>query len=120
MGELKTKTVKGVYWNGIERFSTLFVQLVSTLIIARMLTPADFGLIGMLVIFNALGTVIVDSGFSQALIRKKDATDVDYSSVFYFNVILSFLIYVILVFLSPAISNFYNTPELENVAKVYF
>lgn len=71
MNELKRKTLKGFIWSSLEKFSTLLIQLIVTLIIARFLSPSDFGLIGMLSVFMAIGQIILDSGFGQALIRKK-------------------------------------------------
>lgn len=82
MNELKRKTLKGFIWSSLEKFSTLLIQLIVTLIIARFLSPSDFGLIGMLSVFMAIGQIILDSGFGQALIRKKNVEEIDYSSVF--------------------------------------
>nr|WP_319400081.1 lipopolysaccharide biosynthesis protein [uncultured Carboxylicivirga sp.] len=120
MGSVKQKTINSIIWNGIERFSTLFIQLVSTLIIARILTPEDFGIIGMLAIFTALGNVIIDSGFSQGLIRKSRITNDDLISVFAFNIILSIVLYLIFYFCAPLIAKFYNTPQLTLIARVSF
>jgi len=117
---LTTKTVSGIFWNGIQKFSTLGIQLLITIVIARILSPEDYGLIGMLSIFTALGIVILDSGFGQALIRKQDATDTDYSTIFFLQIILGLVIYAILFSLSPLIAEFYNTPRLENIAKIIF
>jgi teichuronic acid exporter len=117
---LKQKTISGVLWSGVEKFATLFIQLISTLIIARVLSPEDFGLIGMLTIFLGVAQVILDSGFGQALMRKKDATDIDYSSVFYVNLVLGILLYIILYCSSPFIASFYNIPGLELIAKIAF
>ena len=117
---LQQKTVTGVFWSGIEKFTTLFIQLVCTMIIARVLSPADFGLVGMLAIFMAIAQTIIDSGFGQALIRKKEATEIDYSSVFYLNIVLGIILYIILYLLSPFIATFYNVPELESVSKIAF
>lgn len=117
---LTTKTVSGIFWNGIQKFSTLGIQLMITIVIARILSPEDYGLIGMLSIFTALGIIILDSGFGQALIRKQDATGTDYSTIFYLQIILGLIIYAALYLLSPFIAEFYNTPRLENIAKVIF
>lgn len=117
---LKDKTVSSIVWSGIERFSTLFIQLVCTIIIARLLTPADFGLVGMLTIFISLAQTIIDSGFGQALIRKQDADQVDYSSVFYINLVLGIIVYIVLFLCSSSIASFYDMPELELVSKISF
>ena len=105
---LRQKTVKGIIWSSIERFSVQFIQLIIQILIARILTPDDFGIIGMLAIFLAVSQSIVDSGFSNALIRKIDRTEVDNSTVFYFNVVVGVGLYIILYLVSPAIAAFYN------------
>lgn len=117
---LKTKTVKGVIWNAIELFGGQFVQFVVTIILARILVPEDFGVIGLLVIFMGVSTAILDSGFSQALIRKQDTNNEDYTSIFYFNIVIGIVIYIILFVTSPLISSFYRFPELTNIARVSF
>ncbi|NOR44619.1 MAG: oligosaccharide flippase family protein [Candidatus Delongbacteria bacterium] len=117
---LTNKTVTGVFWSGTQRFASLGIQFVITLIIARILTPEDYGLIGMVTIFTALGIIMLDSGFGQALIRKQDATDEDYSTILFFQIFLGIIIYLILFFASPLIAAFFNTPELESISKVVF
>src|SRR5690554_3066169 len=120
MPSLKSKTISGIIWTGLETVGQYFIQFVITIILARILTPSDFGLIEMLLIFTALSRVIVDSGFSQALIRKKDVNLLDQNSVFYFNIILALLVYLILYFSAPFIAQFYKAPELTQVARVIF
>lgn len=82
---LKSKTAKGVIWSSIERFSTQGIQFLIMIVMARLLTPEDYGLIGMVAIFLAVSQSLIDSGFSQALIRKQDRTETDNSTVFYFR-----------------------------------
>ena len=84
----QNKTVKGTIWSMIERVSTMGVQLLCTLVIAQYLAPSEFGLISMMSIFMAFSTILVDAGFGQALIREKNVTSVDYSSVFFFNILI--------------------------------
>ena len=86
---LKQQTFNGIGWSSIERFSTQGVSFVVQLILARLLTPSDYGIIGMLAIFMQLAQVIIDSGFANALIRKQNCTQRDYSTVFFYNLILS-------------------------------
>ena len=86
MGGLKEKTVKGVVWSGFDKFTTLFVQSICGLIIARFVLPHDYGIVGIIFIFISICNTLVDSGFSQVLIRKKTSTDVDYSTIFYLNI----------------------------------
>lgn len=109
---LKDKTVKGVVWSSVGRFSVQGVQFVVMLLIARLLDPKDFGLVGMLAIFLAVAQSLIDSGFSQALIRKQDRTEIDNSTVFYFNIVVSAILYLILYAIAPWVSDFYNEPQL--------
>lgn len=115
---LKQKTVKGVLWSTLERFSVQGVQFIIMIVMARLLTPHDYGLIGMLAIFLAVAQSLIDSGFSQALIRKQDRTEVDNSTVFYFNLVISGALYAIFFIAAPFVADFYNTPELCLVMRV--
>ena len=117
---LKQRTVNGVVWSAIERFLSLGIQMICTLVVAHFLTPYDFGLLGMVTVFSAVGMVIIDSGFGSALIRRNDNTNLDYSSVFYFNVILGILAYIILYFFAPIIAKFYGVPELTSICRITF
>lgn len=117
---LKNRTVNGVIWSAIDRFSALGIQMICSLIIAHLLTPTDFGILGMIAVFSAIGMVIVDSGFGSALIRRNDTTEVDYSSVFYFNILFAIVCYIILYFLSPLIAQFYNIEELTPICRITF
>lgn len=115
---LKQKTVKGVLWSTIERFSVQGIQFIVMIIMANMLTPHDYGLIGMLAVFIAVSQSLVDSGFSQALIRKQDRTEIDNSTVFYFNIIVGFILYGLLYAAAPLIADFYNEPQLIAITRV--
>ncbi len=115
---LKYKTIKGVLWSGIERFSVQGVQFFVLLVIANILDPKDFGLVGMLTIFLAVGQSLIDSGFSQALIRKQDRTELDNNTVFYFNIVVSVLLYLILYVIAPWVAVFYNEPQLTDLMRV--
>lgn len=117
---LKTSIINGVAWSAIEKFSTLLIQFCTTLFVARYVAPSDFGLIGMITIFIVLGQVLMESGFGQALIRKSNVTNIDYSSVFYLNIVIGGAIYVLLFFVSPLIARFYGEVELENICKIAF
>lgn len=109
---LKNKTVKGTLWSALERFSVQGIQFVVMIIMARLLTPDDYGLVGMLAIFIAVSQSLIDSGFSQALIRKQDRSEIDNSTVFYFNIVVGIGLYTILFFTAPLIARFYNEPLL--------
>ena len=115
---LGRKTVKGVIWSGVERFSTQAVHFLVTLILAWMLTPEDFGLIGMLVVFIAVAQSLIDSGFSLALIRKQDRSSIDNSTVFYFNIVTSFFVYLILYTIAPWVAQFFHEPQLVELMRV--
>ena len=114
---LKQKTAKGVLWSSIEQFSVQIIQFVLELIMARILSPHDYGLGGVILVFTSIAQTFVDSGFSNALIRKQNKTEIDYSTAFYFNVIVGLVAYFILFFLSPFIARFYNEPLLELLTK---
>lgn len=115
---LKNKTIKGVIWSSVERFSVQGVQFLVMLVIARILDPKDFGLVGMLAIFLAVAQSLIDSGFSQALIRKQDRTDVDNNTVFFFNIVVSVLLYGILYAIAPWVAFFYEEPQLIGLMRV--
>ncbi len=118
MSELKDKTVKGVFWSAVDRFSAQGIQFVFSILIARLLVPEDYGVIAMLNIFLAVSQTFIDSGFGTALIRKIDRTETDFSTVFYFNIAVAVFFYLGLFFAAPAIANFYNTPLLVPVTRV--
>lgn len=115
---LKQKTAKGVLWSAIEHFSVQIIQFVLGLIMARILSPHDYGLVGMILVFTAIAQTFVNSGFSSALIRKKNIVDVDYSTAFYFNVVVGIVAYFVLFLLAPFIADFYEEPLLESLTKV--
>ena len=101
---LKSKTILGIFWSSIERFSLGTVQFVINLIMARLLLPSDYGMIGMLAIFLQISQAFVDSGFTNALIQRKDRTEIDFSTAFYFNVVIAFVFYIILFISAPWIA----------------
>jgi teichuronic acid exporter len=117
MDDLSRKTVKSVMWSAVERFGSQGIQLVMSLIIARLLLPEEYGLIAMLMIFIAVAQTFVDSGFGSALIQKKDRTETDYSTVFYFNFVIAVFVYLVLFFAAPSIAEFYHKKgEIDNRA----
>ena len=88
MGQIKSQSLSGVKWSAIERFANQGINFGIGIVLARLLTPSDFGIVGMLAIFMAVSQSFIDSGFSNALIRKKDVTEADFSTVFYFNIVV--------------------------------
>lgn len=115
---LKSKTTKGFIWSAVENFSIQAIQFVFGLIMARILTPHDYGLVGMLVVFIAIGQTFTESGFANALIQNQKRTEVDYSTAFYFNIVVGVLSYLILFVLAPFIASFYGLPQLEILTRV--
>jgi len=118
MSTLKQQTVRGVFWSFLEKFGSRVILLITQIILARLLTPEDFGLIGMLIIFIAISQVFIDSGFGNALIQKKDAKQIDFSTIFYFNVLVGIVLYTILFFLAPLIANFFAQTKLVILTRV--
>lgn len=116
--DLKTKTKKGFVWSTIERFSTQGIQFFFGILIANLLSPQDYGIIAMPLVFLALAQVFIDSGFSNALVRKPQIEEEDLSTAFYFNIVVGVICYGILFIASPWIANFYNTPVLTNILKI--
>lgn len=115
---LKTQATKGMLWNAAEKLAVQGGQLLIGILLARILVPDDFGLIGMLTIFIAISQVFVESGMGSGLIQKKERLDSDFSTVFVFNFLISVLIYLILFFIAPLIANFYNMPQLVILTRV--
>ncbi len=114
---LKLRTFHAMFWSLLERGGQLGIQLVVSIILARVLLPAQFGLIGMLMIFMAIAQAFIDSGFGQALIQKKNATHVDECSVFYFNILMSIVAAGLLCLAAPWIADFYNQPLLTPLTR---
>lgn len=115
---LKQKAVFGVAWTSIERFMQQFIQFVIGVLIARVLLPQDYGVVGMIAIFFSIASTFVDSGFGSALIKKKDRGELDYSTCFYFNIIVALIAYTLLWFSAPYIATFYRTPILCGITRV--
>lgn len=115
---LKHKTVKGVSWSFVEQILTRGVNFVIGIILARLLNPTDYGLIGLLGIFLAISQLFIDGGLASALIREKNATEEDFSTVYIINLVLSLFFYLLLFFVAPVVANFYEQPLLEPLMRV--
>ena len=102
------KTARTSFWGGIEKISGLGIQFVVSMLLARFLTPSDYGVVAMLMVFIAISNQFVSCGFVNALIRKKECYDIDYNTAFYFNLVVSFVFYIILFFAAPYIAQFYK------------
>jgi len=116
---VKKQAVSGMIWTFSQQFSVQAINVLVGIILARILAPEVFGLIGMLAVFIAIGTSLTDSGMTSSLIRSNDNDQRDYSTVFYFNLLFSIVLYLILYFFAPLIADFYNQPILCDVTRVY-
>lgn len=115
---LKKVAVKGLFWSAMERFGAQGIQFIFGIMITRILMPEDYGLLGMILIFMAVGQTLIDSGFGSALIWKKTPSENDYSTVFFFNISISVVLYAVFFFIAPLISRFYSEPLLINLIRV--
>lgn len=119
MGEsIRDKSISGIKWSAIESYANQGIQFILGLIMARLLLPSDYGLIGMVAIFFAVAQTFVDSGFGEALIRKLDQSEADYSTVFYFNIFVSIVCYAVLYLFAPLIAIFFDEPILRDLVRV--
>lgn len=115
---IKNKTVSGLIWRFLERCGAQGVNFVVSIILARLLAPELYGTIALITVFTAILEIFVDSGMGNALIQKKDADDVDFSSVFYFNMIMCAVLYAGMFIAAPLIAEFYNDAELTPLVRV--
>jgi len=117
---LKNKTARGLLWGGISNGTQQIIQLVFGIIMLRLLSPEEYGLVGMLTIFSMIALNIQDCGFSTALVNKKNIQHKDYNAVFWFNIILSIILYLCLWGAAPLIANFFERPVLIPISRVLF
>lgn len=115
---LKQKAASAMVWTALQKYSTMGIQFISGIILARLLTPYDYGCIGMLTFFMFMAEVFIDGGFGSALIQKKNPTQEDYSTIFYWNLFMAMMMYAILFSAAPAIAKFYNILLLKDVLRV--
>ena len=113
-----SKVSKGFIWSSVERFSVQGFSFLFSILIARLVSPSAYGLVAMVQVFLSFSQVFVDSGFANALIQKKNRTDIDYYTVFIFNLSISLFIYVVLFISAPFIAGFYNQPELCSLVRI--
>lgn len=116
--ELERQTTHGVIWNLIEKIGLQATRFIIVVILARLISPEEFGLIGMIMVIFAIAQVMVEAGLGSAYIQKKDANNLDANTVFYTNLSISILIYTFVWFGAPAVAGFYNIPELLNLTRV--
>lgn len=115
---LKKKATSGMVWTAMQKYSTMFIQFISGIILARLLTPHDYGCIGMLMIFITISEAFIDGGFGSALIQKKQPTQEDYSTIFFWNLCVATVLYAVLFLTAPLIAGFYKIPLLCDVLRV--
>ncbi len=118
--ELKSKTVYSLLWSALDKVGVQLVAFVVGIVTARLLAPRDFGLIGALAVFTILSNTLVESGFTAALVRRKSNTDAEYVATFYFNLLLSVVIYGALYVAAPLIADFFKMPELCWLSRFLF
>lgn len=120
MGEenLKTKTIKGYAWNFMDNILNRGISFIVGIVLARLLSPSEYGLIGIILIFIAVFNSIVESGLGTALVRKNDCKDEDYNTVFYSNLCLSVFLFIVFYFCTPLIATFFKEPQLDVLGKV--
>lgn len=115
---LKQQTISGIFWAAIQKFGTLGISFISNIILARLLTPDDYGCIGLLAIFIVIAEVFVNGGFATALIQKNNSTHKDYCTVFFWNIFVSVLFYFILFYIAPIVASYYNIPLLIPILRI--
>lgn len=106
---LKNRSIKGLFWSFVETASTKIIQFIIGIIMARLLMPADYGTVAIILVFITISQVFIDGGFATTLIQDKNKTERDYSTVFTFNITISVIFYILLYILAPFISEFYNS-----------
>lgn len=115
---MKEKVIAGLFWKFGERISAQLVSLIVSIVLARLLDPTDYGAVALVMVFITIANVFVSNGFGNALIQKKDADMLDFSSVFYINILLGIILYCNLFYISPYIADFYNMPILNPALRV--
>lgn len=115
---LKQKTIKSIFWSIGDQIANQGIQFILQIILARLLLPEHFGIIGMILVFILISNIIIDSGFTQALVREQEVNQADYSTVFYFNLLVAFILYGALFSIAPLISTFYHEPQLVPILRV--
>ena len=116
--DIKSQALSGFFWKYAERCGAQGIQFIVQIVLARLLTPSDYGLIGLIAVFITIAQVFAQSGLGQALVQRKDADNIDYSTVFYYSIIFSIILYIVLFLFAPLIASFYDTPQLTAVVRV--
>lgn len=120
MSELKIRTTTSLFWSFLDKFGHQLINLVSSVILMAVVAKSEFGIMGILAVFIAFSNILIDSGFSRALLNRKEISDSEYTTVFFFNVGFSVVLYLILFFTAPYLAALFNEPRLTPVARVLF
>ena len=115
----ENSTKGAVLWTIVETFANRAIGFIVQLLLARLLMPGDFAQIAMLTLFMSIGDALVDGGMTSSLIRTKDLTETDYSTVFYLNILVAFIVYCLIFFIAPYVADFYKEGELKNLLRIY-
>lgn len=120
MGEttLKHKAFRGIAWSAVDKMAVKGINFLISIVIARILSPSDYGIIGMVMVFILVSSLFADSGFSQALVQKKDRTQADMSTAFFFNILVAVCCYALLFVAAPFVAQFYEMPLLVPVLRI--
>lgn len=118
MGELRNKALKGVFWSSIDKAGVKATAFIVSIVIARILSPSDYGVIGMILVFITIANIFIDSGMSQALVQRQKRTAADMATAFYFNIATAIVCYLILFFTAPLIARFYEVPLLTPILRI--
>lgn len=116
---IKSQTLSGFKWSGLESLSSQIISFAIGIVLARLLAPTDYGIVGLLSVFIVFSNTFINVGFTTALIRKENMTDADCSTVFYCNILISLICYCILFISSPYVASYFDTPILSDIIKVY-
>lgn len=116
--ENSQKVTTNIIWRFLERCGAQLVAFIVSLVLARLLEPETYGIVVLISVFTAILSIFMDSGLGTALIQKKDADDVDFSTVFYFNIVMGLIFYLIMFLIAPVIASFYNNEQLSNLIRV--
>ncbi len=116
---LRKQASRGFVWTFAQQFGNQLIGFFVSLVLARLLLPSEFGLIGMIAIFVSIGNMLLNSGLTQSLVRSPDLDEEDYSTVFYFNFVTSIIIYIIIFFIAPYVAKFYNQDIITNLLRIY-
>lgn len=118
ISNLKEKAFKGVFWSYINKFGTQIIAIIPGMILARLISPEEYGVVAMAAVFSGLAYVLVDGGFGTALFQKKDADHLDCCTVFYFNIGICSLVYTLFFLIAPYCAAFFNMPEVTGIMRV--